>query len=1079
MGGGGISLQALCGANRQSSLSKSTSQSSLSKFMSEHTVDKLASITDRPGLAFYIAYAHVKDVSSHLATINNDVNQSSGNDDTYGIVALTSCILSSQELLLGVLYRTDLCDFRVGVDKFDLGLAISNILTSFKSVLDIATALDREERGNRDVEKRIIYQKGESTQTQATSFICKLAKAESLQLLSSGTKEAMKSSLKIMEDNSPSSKYVRIDSKIAESLQQLNDALGRDSVFALPKTFEENYSLLALSLSSLVRKSHENVNGGIEPSSHGPEDYIFQITHVILEHFFWYIENVLFAQLAGEGSKDGSSLIIMKHVVDSCAAVLGILDYMILADFHPLRVAVHGSSGFYSLAWHRIQAWFGRTFKVTTEKMKLDHVHICPEMFAQQTLYLQRLDRASSSFRTMSFRHYALAERTIGSNSMGSAGKSFEHMQRSFLRHPSGEYNAAKYRVHEYTNVKYASFVGLGTQAVLDDAASRNDALALDSAGYVGDDGVEEAALSSNFLVEMERCFVESDVQAFVDLFDTSNCRIEHPPGTLPYLGANVKAYFQNFMKRHPVVHSFKCSSETTGHIAIDVDADLFDSTRVQYQIKGSCVLNANDGSILRLLVSGLVDMSAALCKDDQRDSFWTGRQENLSDHGSLQQSYRRPLSPAEMLAFEMNQNKSGKKVSDGLTIVSRSLIQGQCPSPEFAQYAIDQVVKRHALLNARIEVAGGVPHFMVDGRVKPTRVEVMDGAGKRLDCEKYLNTQFDVVNGDMIRVIVSKKLESSFELVTVMFHGICDAISARELHYQFICRLANVQSNADDPDCLLVLKERPLRTSIPLPATHHATSVLNERTKEAAEPIPPPVPVPIVARNKASDEEAPRSIAVTSKLSKDETSALVVACRARDTTAHACIAAAALLAADCGESRKRVLTSAVDLRRRLQMRTDELVYAVGGFDGSAGFEYNLDEVGDFWSLCKAIRSDLVDTIDSGRLLTTYLSSIEGLVGAYKAGYLDGGCFGTVFLSNIGNENYQKQIGDMCWKDFDYIYGQFLPGGPHYHITCNTFDGHLTLNFQCVTPTISVSEARDFANMTLKVMMENVERNQK
>eukprot|EP00985_Skeletonema_marinoi_P006878 scaffold3011_cov130-Skeletonema_marinoi.AAC.3 len=1049
------------------------SSSSLSEAMSEQTIGQLTSIIDRPGLAFYTAYAHVEDVAAHLASIR-DKEGENDNDDKYHLATLTSCILSSQELLLGLLYRTDLCDFRVGVDKFALGLTVSNILASFKSVLDIAAALDREDCGDRDDKELIIAQ---NDSAQATSFFHKLAKAESLGLLSSGTKEAISSSLKIMKE------YVRIDSKTAESLQQLNNAVGSDSVFASPNTCEENYSYLALRVPSLILKAHQNIIGGVEPSSHGPEDYIFQIAHVILEHFFWYIENVLSGQPSGVGSKDGSSLIIMKHIFDSCTGVLGLLDYIILADFHPLRVAVHGSSGFYSQAWHRIRAWFGQAFRGTTETMKLDHVHICPEMFAQQTLYLQRLDRASASFRTMCFRHYALAERTIGSNSMGSAGKSFEQMQGSFLKHPSVKYNAAKYRVHEYTNVKYASFVGLGTQAVLDDAnaALGNDDTALDKVGYKDFDEEsnyqEEAALSSNFLAEMERCFVESDVQAFVELFNTSNCRIEHPPATLPYLGAKVKAYFQNFMKRHPVIHSFKCSSEMAGHITIDVDAYLFDSTRVQYQIKGDCVLDAN-GSILRLLVSGLVDMSAALFENnDQRVSNWTSRQQSQSDFQSLQQAYRRPLSPAEMLAYELNQNKSGKKISDGLTIVSRSLIQGQFPSHELVRDAINQVVKRHTLLNARIEVKGSVPYFVVDGNVKPL-IEIIEGAGNRLDCERYLNTQFDVENGDMIRVILSK-LESSFELVTVMFHGICDAISARDLHYQFVCRLATVGSNADDPDCLFVLKETPLQTSIPLPATHHAKAVLNERTKETAEPIPPPVPVPIVVtRNEASDEQAPRSIAITSKLSQDETKSLLVACRARDTTVHACIAAAALLSADCGESNKRVLTSAVDLRRRLQMRTDELVYAVGGFDGSAGFEYDLDEVGDFWSLCQAIRSDLVGTIDSGRLLTTYLSSIEGLVGAYKAGYLDGGCFGTVFLSNIGNEHYQKQLGELRWKEFDYIYGQFLPGGPHYHITCSTFDGRLTLNFQCVSPTISVTDARKFANTTVKLMMENIECNQ-
>lgn len=1071
-------------SNKRPSYARWRSSSSLSGAMSGETIAQLSSLIDRPGLAFYTAYAHVKDVAAHLTSISIRNSGSGGTDDKYGLATLTSCILASQELLLGLLYRTDLCDFRAGVDKFALGLTVSNILASFKSVLDIATALDREDGGNKVDEERFITREAS---TEATSFFHKLANAESLGLLSSGAKEAISSALKIMADISPSTRYVSIGSKTLESLEQLNNALGSDSVFSLPNTCDENYSHVALRVPNLVLKSHENEAGGVEPSSHGPEDYIFQIAHVILEHFFWYIENVLAPSSGVGGSKDGSSLIIMQHILDSCTKVLGILDYMILADFHPLRVAVHGSSGFYSKAWHRIRSWFGHTFRETTETMQLDHVHICPELFVEQTLYLQRLDRASASFRTMCFRHYALAERTIGSNSMGSAGKSFEQMQGSFLKHPSAKHNAAKYRVHEYTNVKYASFVGLGTQAVLDDAntASGNDVTALDKMGYEDDceesNCREEVALSSKLLVEMERCFVESDVQAFVELFNTSNSRIEHPPGTLPYLGTKVKSYFQNFVKRHPAIHSFKCSSKKAGQIAINVDADLFDGTRVQFEIGGDCILD-EEGFILRLLVSGLADINAALFENnDQRDSFWTEGKANLSEYQSLlQQSYRRPLSPAEMLAYELNKNKSGLSVSDGLTIVSRSLIQGRCPSREVVQAAIDQVVKRHILLCAHIEVTESGPYFVVDDEsVKPTSVEIIEGVGTRLDCESYLNTQFDTENGDMIRVIISK-LESSFQMATVMFHGICDAISARDLHYQFICRLATVEANADAPDCLLVLNETPLRTSIPLPATHHAQRVLNNRTKEAAKPLPPPAPVPIVVPQiEVLDEVAQQSIAVTSKLSKVETDALVLACRARNTTVHACIGAAALFAADCGESKKRVLTSAVDLRRRLQMRTDELVYAVGGFDGSAGFEYDLDEVGDFWSLCQTIRSDLVDTIESGRLLTTYLSSIEGLVGAYKAGYLDRGCFGTVFLSNIGNEHYQKQLGELRWKEHDYIYGQFLPGGPHYHITCSTFDGHLTLNFQCVNPTIPMSEAKAFANTTVKLMMENIECYQK
>jgi len=209
------------------------------------------------------------------------------------------------------------------------------------------------------------------------------------------------------------------------------------------------------------------------------------------------------------------------------------------------------------------------------------------------------------------------------------------------------------------------------------------------------------------------------------------------------------------------------------------------------------------------------------------------------------------------------------------------------------------------------------------------------------------------------------------------------------------------------------------------------------------------------------------------------DTKEFLMVCKRNNTTVHAAIGAASLLSVDCGESTKRVLTSAVDLRRRVDMSNSELVYSVGGFDGSAAFEYDMKDYkykyngkkeDDLWKLCHSIRNDLVDTIDSGRLLTTYLSSIEGLVEAYTAGFLDGGTFGTVFLSNIGNESYQKRIGPFQWLDFDYKYGQFLPGGPHYHITCSTFDGCMTLNFHYVSPTIPESTATAFVESTMATL---------
>jgi hypothetical protein len=313
--------------------------------------------------------------------------------------------------------------------------------------------------------------------------------------------------------------------------------------------------------------------------------------------------------------------------------------------------------------------------------MNLDQLHLCPELFVEETPYLQRLDHALASFRTLSFRHYALAQRTIGFNSMGSAGKSLEQMQSSFLLHPNQEFNTAKYRTHDYTNAKYTSFVGLaGTQAVVVDdvKASAGYAFALDYIGYDDDEdsgGVVCPALKE-ILAALERSLVEADVQAFADLFDATNCRIEHPPGTLvAYLGTKVRAYFLNMKKRHLVFRSFKCATSNGGgeNITIDVDADMFEGAAVQYQIQGESVVDESGLQILCLILEGFPNMSRELYqRKDQRFFAWTGAAHENANGESvharrqfsvagefLQETFRCLMAPAEILAYEPNKNKS------------------------------------------------------------------------------------------------------------------------------------------------------------------------------------------------------------------------------------------------------------------------------------------------------------------------------------------------------------------------------------------------------------------------------------
>ena len=407
-------------------------------------------------------------------------------------------------------------------------------------------------------------------------------------------------------------------------------------------------------------------------------------------------------------------------------------------------------------------------------------------------------------------------------------------------------------------------------------------------------------------------------------------------------------------------------------------------------------------------------------------------------------------------------------------------------------QEALKFVKNTHPLLNSHIQILEGELVFISTlkdcRRSIPLEILIDD----TIDCEALMDTKFDCLEGDFLRVIISmnsgdhkqqeaegdepSSKETFFELVTVIYHGICDAISVRELHHQIIMEIAAVMNEPSRNIISDVLKIGP--TPLPITAELLVKKALDERQaktdfqvdgKLSTTPSPPRQPLeqaPLSWSKDCTPDDAVRcSRAIKRKFSAKKTRKMLDACKKNGTTMHGLISAAALIAtSECGKAAKRVLCSAVDLRRRVQLKKSELVYAVGGFDGSAAFEYDIDADIDIWELARQVRSDIIDSVDSGRLFTTYLESIEGLLSAYKAGYLEGGTFGTIFLSNIGNENYKKSAGPMRWREFEYIYGQFLPGGPHYHITSNTFDGCLFLNCLYVNEVIPEDTAQAFFN---------------
>ena len=504
--------------------------------MSSDTLAALKKLEGRPGLAFYVSYAHVEDVARHLGALHQWGSGSAG-AGAGSAPALASCILATLELMLELVYRAEVADSRPGLDRTGLALLVDEVANALLGMARVALAVDSFDDAAVGDGAPPLDDKGSpgvDGDYAAQSVLHRLAAAAELGLLSRGALSALRTIVTLLDDAAvrvlldrcvgveQEHKLLQREAETADdvavAIESLRRSLGMDQ--APPFLFGAVYQLLARTIPNQVMANHR---GGGNQSPYGPEDLTFQLAHVVLEHFFWYAEHALLPH-AGDDS-DGhhsTALLVAAPLFDVCTKCMGVLDFMLLADFHPMRVCLHGSSGFFSEAFHRIRARLAQAYRRASSRLTLDKVHISPELAPSEHQFLQRLDRASAAFRVLTFRHYVLAQRTIGCNSMGSAGKSFEQMERAFVSHPDPESNASKFRLHEYTNAKYTGLVGRGVQAVYDEAVPKEEELP----HTVGTD----TAPSARLLERLGRSFVEADADAFVGLFDLDDCRVEHPP---------------------------------------------------------------------------------------------------------------------------------------------------------------------------------------------------------------------------------------------------------------------------------------------------------------------------------------------------------------------------------------------------------------------------------------------------------------------------------------------------------------------------------------------------------------------
>lgn len=104
------------------------------------------------------------------------------------------------------------------------------------------------------------------------------------------------------------------------------------------------------------------------------------------------------------------------------------LDYMLLADFHPLRVALYGASGAQSVAViglnNNIRNLFQPVKEVLEQKgVELLDLYETPNTHPVLYQLVEALSLLGMAARGFFYSHFVLAQNTIGSSSIGSIGR--------------------------------------------------------------------------------------------------------------------------------------------------------------------------------------------------------------------------------------------------------------------------------------------------------------------------------------------------------------------------------------------------------------------------------------------------------------------------------------------------------------------------------------------------------------------------------------------------------------------------------------------------------------------------------
>jgi len=300
---------------------------------------------------------------------------------------------------------------------------------------------------------------------------------------------------------------------------------------------------------------------------HNSEDELFMVTHQISECWFNIGIHELrsIADLFQERGISSQQMDTHFKAVFKILIYLGehihLLEHMVLADYHPLRVALRGASGGQSLQAHEIFRASKNAFvqfMVLLKGKGKDIVHVLerPKENSEWIAIVNHFSRLERSLKNFFFQHFVLSSSVIGSQSFGSIGYDLVSLVDRFVEPIFKEIDQAKYDLTLKTNFQYGNSAGI---LIMEKEVSNLQ----NEHNHTQDVEVIHRVINHYF-----SAISRFDNEAWIELFAT-NGYIEDPVGSRPYyghqqLGIFFKGVLRFFSKLSMTIESKRLEERST-----------------------------------------------------------------------------------------------------------------------------------------------------------------------------------------------------------------------------------------------------------------------------------------------------------------------------------------------------------------------------------------------------------------------------------------------------------------------------------------------------------------------------------